>query len=123
MGSPGSRGAMAAMVRVLREGHDSRRIRRIAKEYEVYLGQCGRASTTRTRACSSTAQWVDALVVECDPPNRLGFRSFGRAWTERGPLIASYHNWYIKPLRTKKMPGHFRRGGYRPGGALIANRK
>jgi uncharacterized protein YndB with AHSA1/START domain len=48
------------------------------------------------------AQWVDALVVECDPPNRLGFRSFGRAWTERGPLISSYHNWYIKPLGLKK---------------------
>jgi uncharacterized protein YndB with AHSA1/START domain len=50
----------------------------------------------------SQAQWVDALVVECDPPNRLGFRSFGRAWTERGPLISSYHNWYIKPLGPKK---------------------
>jgi uncharacterized protein YndB with AHSA1/START domain len=48
------------------------------------------------------AQNVDALVVECEPPHRLGFRSYGRAWTERGPLIASYHNWYIKPLGPKK---------------------
>jgi len=50
----------------------------------------------------SQAQNVDALVVECEPPSRLGFRSYGRAWTERGPLIASYHNWYIKPLGPKK---------------------
>ena len=48
------------------------------------------------------ASWVDALVVECSPPNRLGFRSFGRAWTERGPLVSSYHNWFIKPLGPRK---------------------
>ena len=45
---------------------------------------------------------VDALVVEFDPPNRLGYRSFGRAWTIHGPLVASYHNWYLKPIGSKK---------------------
>jgi len=48
------------------------------------------------------ASWVDGLVVECVPPNRLGWRSFGRAWTIHGPLVSSYHNWYVKPIGQKK---------------------
>jgi hypothetical protein len=48
------------------------------------------------------ASWVDGLVVECLPPNRLGWRSFGRAWTIHGPVVSSYHNWYIKPMGPKK---------------------
>jgi hypothetical protein len=48
------------------------------------------------------ADRVDSLVIECDPPNRLGFRTFGRAWTIHGPLVCSYHNWFIKPLGPKK---------------------
>ena len=47
-------------------------------------------------------QKVDSTVMEFDPPNRLGFRSFGRAWTIHGALVASYHNWYIRPLGPKK---------------------
>jgi hypothetical protein len=45
---------------------------------------------------------VDSAVVEFDPPNRLGWRSFGRAWTIHGSLVDSYHNWYIKPIGPKK---------------------
>jgi Polyketide cyclase / dehydrase and lipid transport len=48
------------------------------------------------------ADRVDSLVVECVPPNRLGWRSFGRQWTIHGPLVDSYHNWYIKPIGPKK---------------------
>jgi len=46
--------------------------------------------------------WVDAQVVECDPPTRLGWSSHGRQWTIHGPLVASYHNWYIKPMGPKR---------------------
>jgi hypothetical protein len=46
--------------------------------------------------------WVDAQVVECDPPTRLGWSSHGRQWTIHGPLVASYHNWYIKPMGAKR---------------------
>jgi hypothetical protein len=45
---------------------------------------------------------VDALVLECDPPSRLGWRSFGRAWTIHGVLVSSYHNWFIKPMGPRK---------------------
>ena len=45
---------------------------------------------------------VDGLVIECDPPNRLGWRSYGRAWTIHGPLVDSYHNWFIKPMGPRK---------------------
>jgi hypothetical protein len=45
---------------------------------------------------------VDGLVVECDPPYRLGWRSYGRAWTIHGPLVDSYHNWFIKPIGPRK---------------------
>jgi hypothetical protein len=48
------------------------------------------------------ADRVDGLVVECVPPNRLGWRSFGRAQTIHGPLVDSYHNWYIKPMGSRK---------------------
>jgi hypothetical protein len=48
------------------------------------------------------ADRVDSLVVECEPPSRLGFCTFGRAWTPHGPLVSSYHNWYIKPIGPKK---------------------
>jgi hypothetical protein len=48
------------------------------------------------------ADRVDGLVIECVPPNRLGWRSYGRQWTIHGPLIASYHNWFIKPMGPKK---------------------
>jgi Polyketide cyclase / dehydrase and lipid transport len=48
------------------------------------------------------ADRVDGLVIECAPPNRLGWRSFGRQWTIHGPLISSYHNWYIKSMGLKK---------------------
>jgi hypothetical protein len=40
--------------------------------------------------------------MECDPPTRLGWRSFGRAWTIHGPVVDSYENWYIKPIGAKK---------------------
>ena len=45
---------------------------------------------------------VDSVVTEFDPPNRLGWRSFGRTWTIHGSLVDSYHNWYIKPIGAKK---------------------
>jgi hypothetical protein len=45
---------------------------------------------------------VDGLVIECDPPNRLGWRSFGRAWYHGQVLVDSYENWYIKPIGAKK---------------------
>lgn len=45
---------------------------------------------------------VDAVVMEYDPPNRLGWRSYGRAFTHHGAVVASYHNWYIKPIGAKK---------------------
>ena len=48
------------------------------------------------------AERVDGQVIEFDPPNRLGWRSYGRAWTVHGPLVASYHNWFIKPMGAKK---------------------
>ena len=48
------------------------------------------------------ADRVDALVIECDPPNRLGWRSYGRAWTIHGVLVDSYHNWFIKPMGPRK---------------------
>jgi hypothetical protein len=42
-------------------------------------------------------------VVECVPPNWLGWRSFGRAWIRaEGPVVSSYHNWYIKPMGPQK---------------------
>jgi hypothetical protein len=45
---------------------------------------------------------VDAQVLEFVPPNRIGWRSFGRAQTIHGPLVDSYHNWFIKPMGPKK---------------------
>lgn len=45
---------------------------------------------------------VDSLVVEFVPPSRLGWRSFGRAQTIHGPLVDSYHNWFIKPVGPRK---------------------
>lgn len=45
---------------------------------------------------------VDAVVMEYEPPNRLGWRSFGRSFTHHGALVASYHNWYIKPIGPNK---------------------
>jgi len=48
------------------------------------------------------ADRVDGLVVEFAPPNRLGWRSFGRQWTIHGPLVDSYHNWFIKPIGPRK---------------------
>ena len=45
---------------------------------------------------------VDALVVEYDPPYRLGFRSFGRQTDGGQELVASYHNWFIKPIGPRK---------------------
>jgi hypothetical protein len=45
---------------------------------------------------------VDALVIEFVPPNRIGWRSYGRQLTTPFPLISSYHNWYIKPLGPRK---------------------
>ena len=69
------------------------------------------------------ADRVDSLVIECTPPNRLGFRTYGRAWTPHGPLVSSYHNWYIKPLGSRKclvtfeevatgVAARFQRGNY-----------
>jgi hypothetical protein len=66
---------------------------------------------------------VDSVVIECNPPNRLGFRTFGRAWTPHGPLVSSYHNWFLKPLGPKKclvtfeevatgLAARFQRGNY-----------
>ena len=48
------------------------------------------------------ADRMDGLVIECVPPNRLGWRSFGRQWTVHGPLVSSYHNWYIKPTGPRR---------------------
>jgi hypothetical protein len=48
------------------------------------------------------ADRVDGLVVEFVPPNRLGWRSFGRQETIHGPLVDSYHNWFIKPIGPRK---------------------
>jgi hypothetical protein len=45
---------------------------------------------------------VDAVVMEYDPPNRLGWRSFGRAFTHHGAVVASYHNWYLKSIGPNK---------------------
>ena len=45
---------------------------------------------------------VDGLVVEFVPPYRLGWRSYGRQWTIHGPLVDSYHNWFIKPTGPRK---------------------
>jgi hypothetical protein len=48
------------------------------------------------------ADRVDGLVVEFVPPNRLGWRSFGRQQTIHGSLVDSYHNWFIKPMGPRK---------------------
>jgi hypothetical protein len=45
---------------------------------------------------------VDSKVIEFDPPNRLGWQSYGRALYHGRELVASYENWYIKPIGTKK---------------------
>jgi hypothetical protein len=46
--------------------------------------------------------WVDSVVVEYDPPSRLGFSTWGRATMGTRVLVDSYYNWYIKPIGPKK---------------------
>jgi hypothetical protein len=46
--------------------------------------------------------WVDSVVVEYDPPSRLGFSTWGRGMMATRVLVDSYYNWYIKPLGPNK---------------------
>jgi len=48
------------------------------------------------------ADRVDAQIIEFVPPSRLGWRSYGRQQTIHGPLVSSYHNWFIKPIGPRK---------------------
>jgi Polyketide cyclase / dehydrase and lipid transport len=44
----------------------------------------------------------DSLVVEYVPLRRIGWRTFGRAWSLHGSLCDCYQNWLLKPVGDKK---------------------
>lgn len=44
----------------------------------------------------------DSLVIEYVPLRRIGWRTFGRAWTIHGSLCDCYQNWLLKPVGDKK---------------------
>ena len=44
----------------------------------------------------------DSLVVEYVPLRRIGWRTFGRAWSIHGSLCDCYQNWLLTPVGDKK---------------------